>query len=51
MTEQKTYDVTNLTPLQRQQLIRECMEKSGFKAYIKKQNNKQTHYTFQYSNS
>jgi hypothetical protein len=52
MSQQKTkqYNVTNLTPSQRRQLFIECMNKTGFTAFIKNQNNQQTHYTFQYKN-
>jgi hypothetical protein len=49
MTEQK-YDVTNLTPQQRRQLLAERMAQAGFKAFIKNQNSHQTYYTFQYKN-
>jgi hypothetical protein len=46
----KQYNVTDLSPQQRRQLFRECMAQAGFQAFIKNQNNKQTHYTFQYKN-
>jgi hypothetical protein len=50
MTQQKIYSVTNLTPKQRRELFTQCINQDGFKAFIKNQNNKQTHYTFQYKN-
>jgi hypothetical protein len=50
MSQQKTthYNVTNLTPSQRRKLFIECMNQTGFTAFIKNQTNQQTHYTFQY---
>ena len=48
MTEQKTYNVTTLTPSQRQALFEICMSQRGFSAFVKNQNNKQTHYIFRY---
>ncbi|MGD6853293.1 MAG: hypothetical protein ACQCN6_14640 [Candidatus Bathyarchaeia archaeon] len=52
MSGQKTkrFDVTKLTPDQRRQLFTECINQTGFCAFIKNQNNQQTHYTFQYQN-
>jgi hypothetical protein len=50
MTKQKTHNVTNLTPDQRRQLFIENMTQPNFCAFIKNQNKKQTHYTFQYKN-
>jgi len=51
MSKQKTqqYNVTDLTPDQRRELFVECMNQRGFEAFIKTQNNQQTHYTFQYN--
>jgi hypothetical protein len=48
MTEQKTYNVTKLTTQQRRELFKACINQTGFTAFIKNQNNQQTHYTFQY---
>ncbi len=50
MTQQKTYDVTHLTAQQRRELFIDCINQTGFTAFIKNQNNQQTHYTFQYKN-
>jgi len=50
MTKQKTYNVTHLSPKQRQKLFTQSIKQEGFTAFIKKQNNKQTHYTFKYQN-
>jgi hypothetical protein len=52
MSQQKTkqFNVTDMTPSQQHELFKECMDQTGFKAFIKHQNNQQTHYTFQYKN-
>jgi hypothetical protein len=50
MTEQKTYNVTDLTAKQRRELFQDCVNQYGFTAFIKNNTNKQTHYTFQYKN-
>jgi hypothetical protein len=51
--QQKTmhFNVTNLTPTQRRELFSQCISQQGFCAFIKNQNNQQTHYTFQYKSS
>jgi hypothetical protein len=48
MTQQKTYNVTKLTPKQRRALFAECVNQAGFRAFVKNQNEKQTHYAFRY---
>ncbi|MCW4025820.1 MAG: hypothetical protein NWF01_12445 [Candidatus Bathyarchaeota archaeon] len=50
MQSAKQYDVTDLTPSQQRELFIKCINQAGFKAFIKHQNKKQTHYTFQYKN-
>jgi hypothetical protein len=52
MAEQKTYNVTHLTAIQRRELFKTCITQTqtGFIAFVQNQNNQQTHYTFQYKN-
>jgi hypothetical protein len=49
MNQQKTkkYNVTNLTPNQQRELFKDCISQPHFTAFIKNQQNQQTHYTFQ----
>ncbi|MCW4025203.1 MAG: hypothetical protein NWF01_09245 [Candidatus Bathyarchaeota archaeon] len=46
----KQYNVTGMTPSQQRELFKQCFNQTGFKGFIKHQNNQQTHYTFQYKN-
>ncbi|MCW4023738.1 MAG: hypothetical protein NWF01_01725 [Candidatus Bathyarchaeota archaeon] len=45
-----TYNVTGMTSEQQRELFKECINQTGFTAFIKNQNKKQTHYTFHYKN-
>jgi hypothetical protein len=44
----KQINVSNLTPLEREKLFIECINRSGFVGFMKREIDNQTYYTFTY---